>query len=150
MSTVSGTGEATVGEVGLFDAQGAPVEFVNVGQPVDLRVRAQVHAAVPRLVLGYMIKDRLGAPIYGTNTHHTGQALESVAAGTVVDFHIRFPMNLGAGTYSISTALVSSDTHLENNYEWRDLALIFTVANLDKPVFVGTAWVPPSISLSLS
>ena len=150
VSTVSGTGEATVVEAGLFDAHGAPVEFVNVGQSVDLRVRAQVHAAVPRLVLGYMIKDRLGAPIFGTNTHHTGQALEFVAAGTVVDFHIRFPMNLGAGTYSISTALVSSDTHLENNYEWRDLALIFTVANLDKPVFVGSAWVPPTISLSLS
>lgn len=148
--TVSGTGEATVAQVGLFDMQGAAVEFVNVGQPVELRIRARVNTAVPRLVLGYMIKDRLGAPIYGTNTHHTGQALETLATGTTVDFHIRFPMNLGAGTYSISTALVSSDTHLENNYEWRDLALIFTVANLDKPVFVGSAWVPPSIDLTLS
>ena len=31
---------------------------------------------------------------------------------------------------------------------WRDLALIFTFANLDMPLFVGTAWVPPTIELS--
>ena len=56
--------------------------------------------------------------------------------------------NLGAGTYSVSTALVSSDSHLKNNYEWRDLALVFTAANLDKPAFVGTAWVPPIIEIA--
>jgi lipopolysaccharide transport system ATP-binding protein len=147
---VSGTGEATVAQISLHDAQGAPVEFVNVGQPVELRIRARVLAPVQRLVLGYMIKDRLGAPVFGTNTHYTEQALDDVAAGATVDFSIRFAMNLGAGTYSVSTALVSSETHLENNYEWRDLALIFTVANLDKPSFTGSAWVPPRIEMSVS
>ncbi|MCX7041182.1 MAG: ABC transporter ATP-binding protein [Gammaproteobacteria bacterium] len=150
VQTVSGTGEASVETVGLYDARGEPVEFVNVGQPVELRIRARVHRAVPRLVLGYIIRDRLGQAIYGTNTHYTRQALEDVPAGAVVDYVIRFPMNIGAGTYSVSTALVSTETHLENNYEWRDLALLFTVANLDKPFFVGTAWVEPSIELTVS
>lgn len=148
--TVSGTGEASVETVGLYDERGEPVEFVNVGQSVELRIRVRVHQAVPRLVLGYMIRDRLGQAIYGTNTHYSRQALESVLAGAIVDYVIRFPMNIGAGTYSISTALVSTETHLENNYEWRDLALLFTVANLDKPFFVGTAWVQPSIELTVS
>ena len=148
--TVSGSGEATVEAISLHDADGAPVEFVNVGQPVEMRVRARVHAAVPRLVFGYMIRDRLGQAVYGTNTHHTDQALVDVAAGATVDFSLRFTMSLGAGTYSVSTALVSSETHLENNYEWRDLALIFTVANLDKPSFTGSAWVPPSIEMRVS
>ncbi len=143
--TVSGTGEATVEELSLRDAAGNAVEFVNVGADVALHVGVRVHAPVPRLVLGYMIKDRLGQAIYGTNTHHTNQALGPQVAGTRLDFRIHFPMNIGPGTYSISTALVSSDTHLERNYEWRDLAMIFTVANLDKPTFVGTAWVPPRI-----
>lgn len=148
--TVSGSGEATVQEISLRNEKGAPVEFVNVGDNVQLCVRVQVLAALPRLVLGYMIKDRLGQAIYGTNTHHTGQALENVEAGSTVEYRIHFPMNLGAGTYSIATALVSSDTHLDNNYEWRDLAMIFTVGNLDKPVFIGSAWVPPRIESSIS
>ena len=148
--TVSGSGEATVSEISLHDVQGAPVEFVNVGQEVELRIRARVLAPVSRLVFGYMIKDRLGAAVFGTNTHYTEQALTNVEAGSTVDFSIRFAMNIGAGTYSVSTALVCSETHLEHNYEWRDLALIFTVANLDKPSFIGTAWLPPNIELKPS
>jgi len=56
-------------------------------------------------------------------------------------------MNFGPGNYSIAIALCSRDTHLADNYEWRELALLFTVSNLDKPVFVGSAWVPPVIEV---
>lgn len=143
--TVSGTGEAVVDEIALLNTKGEPVEFVDVGQPVTLRIRVVAHKDIPRLVLGYMIKDRLGQPVFGTNTHHTKQVLEGINAGTKVEYHIDFPMNFGPGSYSISTALVSTDTHLVNNYEWRDLALVFNVANLSRPDFVGTAWVPPLI-----
>lgn len=143
--TISGTREVSVKEIVLLNEAEEPIEFVDVGQPVVLCVKAAVHKDVPRLVLGYMIKDRLGQAVFGTNTHHTGQALENIRAGQCVEFRIAFPMNLGTGTYSISTALSSTDTHLVNNYEWRDLALVFSVSNLSQARFVGTAWVPPVI-----
>lgn len=149
VQTVSGTGEANVEDIALLDEEGRPVEFVNVGQAVELRVLVRANADLPRLVLGYMIKDRLGQPVYGTNTHHTRQVVENVRAGTQLDYRVRFPMNIGMGSYSVSTALVSTDTHLVNNYEWRDLALMFTVTNLDRPHFVGTAWVPPVIQVTV-
>ncbi len=147
IQTISGTGEAVVEYIGLHNAAGEPVEFVNVGEDVELKIRARAHTDIPRLVLGYMIKDRLGQPIYGTNTHYTEQPLENVRSGAVVDYRIRFRVTIGAGTYSISTALVSTETHLVNNYEWRDLALIFTVANLDKPTFIGSSWMQPLIEV---
>ncbi|MBB6245210.1 ABC transporter ATP-binding protein [Rhodanobacter sp. A1T4] len=146
--TVSGTGEASVEEIVLHNMQGEPVEFVDVGQPVTMRIRVAANKYIPRLVLGYMIKDRLGQPVFGTNTHHTKQVLENVEAGSKIEYRINFPMNFGPGGYSISTALVSTDTHLVNNYEWRDLALVFRVANLSRMDFVGTAWVPPTIETS--
>lgn len=145
--TISGTREAVVDSIGLFNSEGHPVEFVNVGEPVELRVKAVIHGEIPRLVFGYMIKDRLGQPVFGTNTHHTHQALERVHDGQVVEYRAAFPMNFGPGTYSVSTALCSTDTHLVNNYEWRDLALVFTVANQDRDSFIGTAWVPPRIEI---
>ncbi|WIG56553.1 MAG: O-antigen export system, ATP-binding protein [Rhodanobacteraceae bacterium] len=148
--TISGTREAVVESIGLFNAAGAPVEFVNVGEPVELRVRIAVHDDIPRLVFGYMVKDRLGQPVFGTNTHHTGQPLEGVRKGAVVEYRVAFPMNFGPGSYSVSTALCSTDTHLVNNYEWRDLALVFTVANQDRDSFIGTAWVPPVIEVRVS
>jgi len=148
--TISGTREAMVESIGLFNAAGEPVEFVNVGEAAEMRARIAVQDDIPRLVFGYMIKDRLGQPVFGTNTHHTGQSLEGVRKGTVVEYRVAFPMNFGPGSYSISTALCSTDTHLVNNYEWRDLALVFTVANQDRDPFVGCAWVPPVIEVRVS
>lgn len=147
IQTISGTGGAMVEEIGLFNINGEPVEFVNVGQAVELRICIRACEVIPKIVLGYMIKDRLGEPAFGTNTYHTNQILENVLARDLIRYRIQFPMNLGPGTYSVSTAIVSSDTHLDNNYEWRDLALIFTVSNLDKDIFAGTAWIPPTIKI---
>jgi lipopolysaccharide transport system ATP-binding protein len=97
-----------------------------------------------------MIKDRLGQTMYGTNTHHKKLAIDDVRAGEVITYRFGFPLNLGPGTYSVSTALVSTDTHLVNNYEWKDFALLFSVSNLTREHFVGSAWLDPSVELSRS
>ncbi|WP_306392857.1 ABC transporter ATP-binding protein [Telluria beijingensis] len=147
VQTVSGTGEATVSDIALLDEHGERVEVVDVGSPVTLEVRVQVNAPIPRMVLGYMIKDRLGQPMYGTNTHLKQLPLDDVAAGEEVVYRFAFPMNLGPGSYSVATAIVSTDTHLVNNYEWRDLALVFTVMNMRRPHFEGSAWLDPAIDI---
>lgn len=150
VQTVSGTGEATVQDICLLDDAGQRLEVVDVGQAVTLRVDVKVHADIDRLVLGYGIKDRLGQVMYGTNTDLTRQPLDHVKAGTVVRYDLRFAANLGPGTYSVQTALVSTDTHLVNNYEWRDLALVFNVVNMNKHYFAGVAWLPPVIAIGQS
>ena len=121
--------------------------MVAVGQAVELRVTVRAFADIAQLVLGYQVKDRLGQSVFGTNTFHTDQALHSVRAGERLHFRIRFAANLGPGSYSISTALVSTDTHLVNNFEWRDLATLFTVSNLGQVYFEGLAWIPPVIEI---
>jgi lipopolysaccharide transport system ATP-binding protein len=147
VQTVSGTGEAVVEDIALLDINGKRIEVVDVGQSVTLRVDVRVHAFIERLVLGYGIKDRLGQVVYGTNTDLKKQPLVNVRAGSLVRFNVNFSASLGAGTYSIQTALVSTDTHLVHNYEWRDLALVFNVINVSKPTFVGLAWIDPEIGI---
>jgi lipopolysaccharide transport system ATP-binding protein len=148
VQTISGTGDATVTAIALLDNQGRPIEVVDVGQPVRLHITVLANKSIARLVLGYGIKDRLGQVIYGTNTHLKEQALTGVTAGDKFAFEIAFPANLGPGTYSVQTALVSTDTHLANNYEWRDLALVFNVVNINKPDFAGCAWIDPIIEIT--
>lgn len=148
VQTVSGTREATVESICLQDLQGMKLEVVDVGQPVVLRVDVRAHVDLDRLVLGYSIKDRLGRVVYGTNTDLTGQHLDFVKSGELIRFEIKFPANLGPETYSVQTALVRTETHLINNYEWRDLAIVFRVVNSHKPYFVGVAWIPPVISIT--
>lgn len=148
VQTISGTGEASVSSVSLVSEDDRLLEVVDVGQAVRLRIEVAVHANIARLVLGYSIKDRLGQVVFGTNTHLKSQPLVNVVAGERYLFNIAFPANLGVGAYSVQTALVSTDTHLSNNYEWRDLALIFNVVNISKPDFSGLAWIDPRIEVS--
>lgn len=99
-------------------------------------------------MLGFGIKDRLGRFMYGTNTWHTDQVLHHPVKDTAYEFRIDFPACLGEGSYSIVTALTDKETHLSANYEWRDLALVFNVINMDKTQFVGCLWLEPNIEVT--
>jgi lipopolysaccharide transport system ATP-binding protein len=145
MQTISGSGEATVENIALLDAKGEKVEVVNVGQPLRLTIVARASVDISGLVLGYMIKDRLGQPIFGTNTHHLKRKIELFKKDQSLVFNFDFVANLGEGSYSIAVALHTLDSHITKNYEWRDLALQFNVINIDKSTFVGVAWLPPTL-----
>ena len=146
--TVSGTGEVTISEVHLLDEQGNVTEFVSVGHRVSLQVNVEVKDDIPELVVGYMIKDRLGQPIFGTNTHHLKQTLTSLKKGEKRSFLFSFDARLGVGSYSVAVALHTSSTHLGKNYEWRDLAVVFNVVNTEQQEFVGVSWLPPELEIS--
>lgn len=146
IQTVSGTGEAVIEDVALLDDSGRRIEAVAVGQEVTLSVRVRAEVGLDDVVLGYLIRDRLGQQVFGTNTHHLDASDRRLAASETRTYAFAFRANLGEGSYSISVALHAGDTHVEKNYEWRDLALVFTVINIDKSKFVGLAWLPPTVA----
>ncbi|KFC64550.1 ABC transporter-like protein [Devosia sp. LC5] len=149
--TRSGTYEITSETLELLDADTRePVAVARVGQELVLRLVARAGADLGQLVLGYMLRDRTGHVVWGTNTWHTGQALKDIENGETVAFELNFTCSLGPGSYSFSPALVSSDTHLENNYEWQDNALVFDVINADEKYFIGTNFLPSIFNIDRS
>ena len=145
VQTISGSGEASVEDIALLDADGNAAEVHGVAAAVTLRVRVAVHAPIARLTLGFRIKDRLGQPVFGTNTHHLGCTLHDLQAGETPGYSFNFIANLGVGSYSVAVALHTTDSHLARNYEWVDLTLVFNVVNISQSEFVGLAWIPPSV-----
>ncbi|MXP52134.1 ABC transporter ATP-binding protein [Pantoea sp. Seng] len=147
LATLSGTGEARISRIDLLNENNESVESLQVGQAVSLKIQAEIYEDIDELVVGYVIKDRLGQPVFGTNTHHMRNVLSELTAGKKLEYTFSFDANLGVGSYSIAVALHSSDTHVARNYEWRDLALVFTVVNSGKPSFIGVAWMPPQLEI---
>ena len=145
--TTSGTGEAYVSGIFLLDQAENQIEILSVGQLIKLRIIVQTKKMIPRLVLGIMIKDRLGQTIFGTNSHHMNMEQLDVRSDETITFDFKFTVSIGEGNYSIATALVSNDTHLNNNYEWRDNALIFEVINQSESLFIGTTWLNPDLEI---
>ncbi|MCP3709233.1 ABC transporter ATP-binding protein [Paraburkholderia sp. CNPSo 3274] len=145
VQTVSGTGEAVIDEVVLLDESGQAIEVVGVGQPVAMRIKVKCVYAIPELVVGYMIKDRLGQTVFGTNTYHLKQVMVDLAEGQLVELYFEFLANLGVGSYSVAVALHTGNAHIANNYQWRDRALVFNVVNIKMENFVGVAWIPTTV-----
>ncbi|WP_028605620.1 ABC transporter ATP-binding protein [Ottowia thiooxydans] len=145
VQTTSGSGEARVESIELCNEKGETVEYVNVGESVRLQVEIRLHADLPELVFGYMIKDRLGQPVFGTNTHHLKVEMTQLKKDELLRLAFAFPANMGLGSYSVSTALHVGPTHLSGNIEWSDLVLMFNVINLNRAPFVGVSWIPPEV-----
>ncbi|MDD0969533.1 MULTISPECIES: ABC transporter ATP-binding protein [Pseudomonas] len=148
VQTVSGTGEAGILSVSLLDEHERSIDAAEVGQPVVLEVQVRIRQDIERLVLGFMIKDRLGQAMYGINTHRQNQALENLHAGEQVTYRFAFVMGLGKGNYSVALSLSRLDSHLDRNFEWRDYGLVFHVINNRQEDFVGCSWLGASTSIT--
>lgn len=148
IQTTSGSGYAKVSAINLYSNDNKPIEIVNVGERVNLKIIVVIQQDIPKLILGYMIKDKLGLPIFGTNTFHIRKVLNDLPAGKEIEFNFEFNMNIGEGNYSIAVALYDCETNIPNRYEWRDLALMFDVININKNVFIGTTWLPVEVEIN--
>lgn len=147
-ATASGNGAAVLEDIRMTrDGDSQEIHSVEVGEKVALTMRVAVKEKLPDLVLGIAIKNRYGEDVYGTNTFHEDKVLHDVPAGTNVTYTIRFPMNIGVGNYSVTTALTKRETHLEECYEWKDFAYFFEVTNYKKNFFAGSAWLNASIAV---
>jgi lipopolysaccharide transport system ATP-binding protein len=140
LRTRSGSGQARVHSLRLLDMQANELAVAQVGQTLQLRLEASIHAPIARLVLGFMIRDKLGHVVWGSNTWHTQQIEHALGPGETVVYTLPFTCTLGPGSYSVSPALVSTENHLSDNFEWIDNLLVFDVMNLAHDTFIGSNW----------
>lgn len=148
-TVTSGNKYAYVESIKLFNSENKTDEMIKVGDDINLVVKVKIEENIKSLTLGYMIKDRTGQEIFGTNTKYTRQVLQECKKNETYEFIIGFKASIGAGSYSISTALVDTDgATLFNNYEWNENALVFEVVNATHNHFVGSCWMPPNIKIN--
>ena len=145
--TRSGSGAARIVAMRLLNDSGAEVAVAHVGERLTISIDARADDDLPRLVVGLMIRDKQGHIVWGTNTWHTQQVLEHVRRDTSLAVAISFTCTLGPGSYSITVALTSSESHMSDNFEWIDNLVVFDVVNVDRDYFVGSTWLDARFDL---
>jgi lipopolysaccharide transport system ATP-binding protein len=115
--------------------------------PVALEFLVSVHQSIPRLALAFAIRDRLGHAIFSTNTNNFGESPMDVQAGAIFQFRFQFNANMGPGSYSVSTFLLSSNDRFTDNFETRELAYFFEIQNNAHPSFAGSVWLNPQLDV---
>ena len=145
--TRSGSREAEITAVTLHGADGAERATFAVGEPAVLEVRFRTRAAMPSPTVGFVIRDRLGNDVFGTNTFHQGIAHRPCAAGEDLVARFALGLSVGPGSYSVTVALHTERSHVDANFDWWDRALLFEVVPNDGPGFTGVAALPVRASL---
>jgi ABC-type polysaccharide/polyol phosphate transport system ATPase subunit len=142
-----GTGAARIRNVELLDRHRQPLPVIEFDQEVLLRVHLEFLTDVPASILGYIVRDKTGIDVLGTNTLEENVPLPPHAAGDrlVVDFRQRWP--LAPGAYSVTTALADSRT-APSYLDWVDNALLAEV--LPPPggkLIHARVWLPVQIAI---
>ena len=119
-----GDRSAEILHVDLLNAAHKRVELVESGEAVLVRVRAIFHAQIEDPVFGFLLRNRHGIHLYGTNTELQQISLGPVRQGEVVEVTFAFNCWLAPDTYSATVALHSPDGI---SFDWHDGALFFRV-----------------------
>ncbi|MFK7160083.1 ABC transporter ATP-binding protein [Marinospirillum sp. MEB164] len=138
-----GTKEAVILDATLV-GQDSLVDLLSSGEQAHFRVTYMTQKDLPKLTLGFVIRDRFGQDVFGINTHYLQQSLPSTTEQRhCVEF--AFPMHLAPGKYTLTLALHGDEHHLEACYHWVDNYLTFEVAGLKNPPFAGLTYLPTQL-----
>lgn len=121
-----GDGAAEVLKIQLLNENRQPVEIVQSGQQIIVRVLVRFYQPHLEPAVGIMIRNRLGVDIYGTNTNLENIKFGPCAPGEIVEVIYSFDCWLAPGEYTLTTA-----THtLEGiSHDWLDDVLAFRVVD---------------------
>jgi lipopolysaccharide transport system ATP-binding protein len=135
-----GDGSAEVLSVMLLDAGLRPIELVETGEAVYLRMRVRFYKEAYEPVFGFLIRNRHGIHVYGTNTKLQEVSVGRVESGEVLEATFAFNCRLGTDSFNVTVAVHSADGV---SFDWLDGAIFFEVmsatamegvANLDATV----------------
>jgi ABC-type polysaccharide/polyol phosphate transport system ATPase subunit len=139
-----GDGSAEVLRVELLDENRQRIELVETGEAVLVRVRVRFSVDMDDPVCGFLIRNRHGIHLYGTNTELQEISCGPVRAGDVMEVTFSFNCWLAPDSYSIAVAAHSPDAV---SFDWLDGALFFQV--ISGRVMEGVANLNASVTARL-
>jgi len=119
-----GDRSAEVLQVELLDSALRPTEIVETGQPLLVRVVYVAHADLDDVVCGFLLRNRHGIHLYGTNTELQEVPFERVQRGELTEVTFEFNCWLAPDMVSLSVAVHSGEGV---SFDWLDGCLFFRV-----------------------
>ncbi|MCZ4294803.1 ABC transporter ATP-binding protein [Vibrio sinaloensis] len=123
-----GDGGVKITRCSLTDINDKPISSIVSQTGVKLRVSFKSKVALESVIVGFIVKDRLGQYIFGDNTFDKDiedfGKMEVGESGEVV-FSFQMPM-FAPGEYSIAVAIASGTPHEHVQHHWIHEAIIFS------------------------
>jgi ABC-type polysaccharide/polyol phosphate transport system ATPase subunit len=107
-----GTGAVQVEDAWFTDADGTRAEMVEQWRPCSFHARIEVRRDVPAASFGVTFTDAQNRNVFTTSTTWMDQRSGPLAAGEVLELHVRFEARFAPGRY-FATPVVASESDAE-------------------------------------
>lgn len=145
--TKSGNGDFVTKQLIMLNSNGTKADVYKVGEKAKLIIDGIANKDIKNLVCGILIKDKYMNECFGTNSYYMKQVVSNVKQGEQIRFSFHIVLNIGEGNYSITTCFSGDKTHIDNNYEWVDLAKTFEIINTTGLTFIGINYLPIELNI---
>jgi lipopolysaccharide transport system ATP-binding protein len=131
-----GTGGAQIKNVQFLNQENSDITWVSGAISVKLIVNVVVFSDIENLIVGFIVRDKLGQELLGHNTTKKGLASkEALNAGDKFDCSFKFVLPaLPRGDYTITLAIADGDAWDNVQHHWVHAAKIFTSVP-EEPVY---------------
>lgn len=137
--TSFGEGGAVIKRTTLYDSQRSKkTNLLSGGELVVLMLDIEIVNNIDSPIAGFVLNDRYGNSIIGTNSHLIGNELPPLKQGdkVTVEFAFRFP-RLKNGEYLFAVAIAEGTQHAHVQHHWIHDAYVIRVAGKDEAATMG-------------
>jgi ABC-type polysaccharide/polyol phosphate transport system ATPase subunit len=121
-----GDGASRILDIQILNDEGRVVTAIQRGEKLTIRLRALFHSACIDPIVGFLIRNRLGIDIYGTNTRVEGIQLGQIKAGELLELDFSMECWLARHEYTLTAATQHADGASQ---DWLDDVISFTVVD---------------------
>ena len=125
-----GNHKAEILGVGLYDEQQRQIHAAEGGQTIRIRISVLFHEDVPRPLVGFMMKNRIGLYLTGTNTLLEGCHIAPQPKGSIctTEFRLQLPL-LSTGNYSLAPAVADGALEDYAICDWIENAFVLEIVS---------------------
>lgn len=140
-----GTFEGRIRGVSVIGEQSGS-NILNSGENATIAVDIEAYEDIDNITIGILIRDKYGQDIFGTNTYYYDMKI-NLRKNKHYRCLYKIKMDIGAGKYTLSSAIVQGDTHLDHCLHWRDKSAEFEIAGHLGQFSIGLTKLYPIISM---
>jgi lipopolysaccharide transport system ATP-binding protein len=143
-----GSRQVLIASVTLKDEHQNETQILVSGKPADIVISLKGQTSMEDLTLGIVIRDRFGQDVYGTNSHYLKKKIDVQQEQTMDIVYSFDQFNLGPGKYSITAAIHTGASHVDQCVHWVDGCAVFETVLGDEPFFAGLIRLTPDLHIT--
>ena len=117
IQTRSGNKRVVISAFEIMDEREIPARAFVVGAAIKLSCVLEFRETVHSPTVGFLIRDRLGNSVFGTNSFHLGLEGNTFERRERGEFVFDIKLDLAPGRYSVTLATHAADNHTIENFD---------------------------------